>query len=81
MLGLRDVGLAGSLFEESLALWRESGDQKAVARSLSNLATIAKLQATMSARVPSTRSATQFSGTWEIETGVAWSLNYQDVAA
>ena len=36
--------VAHALFEESLALWRELGDQKAVARSLSNLANVVKSQ-------------------------------------
>ena len=39
-----DVAVARALFEESLVLWRELGDQKAVARALSNLANVVKLQ-------------------------------------
>ena len=73
--------MAHSLFEESLVQWRELGDLKAVARSLSNLASVVKLQANYSlARSLYGECLSIFRGLGD-STGVAWSLNYQgDVA-
>ncbi len=82
MLGTgADVAVAHSLFEESLVLWRELGDQKAVARSLSNLANVVKLQGDYPrARSLYAECLSIFRGLGD-RTGVAWSMNYQgDVA-
>jgi tetratricopeptide (TPR) repeat protein len=75
------VALARALFEESLAQWRELGDQKAVARALSNLANVVKLQGEYDrARSLYVECLSIFRGLGD-RTGVAWSLNYQgDVA-
>ncbi len=78
----RDLAAAQARFEESLTLWREwDGDQKAVARALSNLASVAKLQGDY-ARAGSLYAECLgiFQGLGD-GTGVAWSLNSQgDVA-
>jgi len=76
-----DIVIAHALFEESLVLWRELGDQKAVARSLSNLANVVKLQGDYDrARSLYAECLSIFRGLGD-RTGVAWSLNYQgDVA-
>ena len=63
--------------EESLLLWRELGDQKSVARSLSNLANIVKMQgdnAGAGSLYAESLSIFRTIGDW---TGVAWSTNYQ----
>lgn len=73
---------AHALFEESLALWKEwGGDQKAVARSLSNLASVAKSQGDYTrARLLYAECLAIFQGLGD-RTGVGWSLNSQgDVA-
>jgi tetratricopeptide (TPR) repeat protein len=69
------------MFEEVLALWRELGDQKAVARSLSNLASVVKLQGDFSrARSLYAECLSIFRELGD-RTGVGWSLNSQgDVA-
>jgi tetratricopeptide (TPR) repeat protein len=69
------------VLEESLVRWRELGDQKAIARSLSNLANVVKLQGDYPrARSLYAECLSIFQG-MEDRTGVAWSLNYQgDVA-
>ena len=77
-----DVAVAHALFEESLMLWTEwGGDQKAVARALSNLASVVKLQGDFA------RARSLYADCLSIfqrlgdRTGVAWSLNSQgDVA-
>ena len=76
-----DLAPAHSLFEENILLWRELGDQKAVARSLSNLANVLKLQGDFArARSLYEECLLIFSGL-EDKSGVAWSFNYQgDVA-
>jgi len=76
-----DVAAAHALFEESLALWRELGEQKAVARALSNLANVVALQGHHD-RVRSLH-AECLSIFRELgdQTGVAWSLNHQGDAA
>jgi tetratricopeptide (TPR) repeat protein len=62
-------------------LWREQGDEKAVARALSNLANVLKLQGDYErARSLYEECRAIFRGLGD-RTGVAWSLNYQgDVA-
>jgi len=64
-----------------MVLWRELGDQKAVARSLSNLANIVKLQGDNAhARSLYAECLSIFRELGD-RTGVAWSTNYQgDVA-
>ena len=52
------------------------GDQKAVARSLSNLANIVKLQGDNPGAVPVRRESLDFQTVGD-RTGVAWSTNYQ----
>jgi tetratricopeptide (TPR) repeat protein len=76
-----DIAAACSLLEESLAQWRELGDQVAVARSLSNLANIVKLQGDNSrARSLYAECLSIFRDLGD-RMGVAWSMNYQgDVA-
>jgi tetratricopeptide (TPR) repeat protein len=76
-----DVAIARALFEEGLVLWRELGDQKAVARALSNLANVLKVQRDYDrARALHVECLSIFQGLGD-RTGVAWSLNYQgDVA-
>src|ERR1700730_8277000 len=76
-----DLAMAHSLFEKSLTLWRELGDLKAIARALSNLANILKLQGEYEhARNLHAECLAIFQGL-EDRTGVAWSLNSQgDVA-
>src|SRR4029077_12078952 len=76
-----DIPNARSLFEESLTVWREVGDPKAVASAVSNLANVVKLQG------DNTRARSLYAGGLSIfrglgdRTGVAWSMNYQgDVA-
>jgi tetratricopeptide (TPR) repeat protein len=73
--------MAHTLFEESLVLWRELDDQTAIARALSNLANVLKLQRDYDrARSLYMECFTIFCGLGD-RTGVAWSLNYQgDVA-
>ena len=76
------LAVAHALFEESLALWKEwGGDQKAVARSLSNLASVAKSQGDyVRARSLYAECLAIFQGLGD-RTGVGWSLNSQgDVA-
>jgi tetratricopeptide (TPR) repeat protein len=69
------------LFEESLLLWRELGDLKAVARALSNLANVVKLQGDYDrARSLYAECLSIFRGLGD-RTGVGWSLNYQGDAA
>ncbi|HTC32095.1 MAG TPA: protein kinase [Bryobacteraceae bacterium] len=77
-----DLVPAHALFEESLLLFRELGrDQKAVARSLSNLASVAKLQGDFArARSLHTECLAIFGGLGD-RTGIGWSLNSQgDIA-
>jgi tetratricopeptide (TPR) repeat protein len=76
-----DITLAGSLFEQSLALWRELGEQKTIARSLSNLANVAKMQGDSArARALYAECLSIFRDLGD-RTGIAWSLNHQgDVA-
>ena len=72
--------MAHALFEESLLLWRELGDRKAVARALSNLAIVVNSQEIMRGRAGSMRVSRDFQGLGD-RTGVAWSLDHQgDVA-
>ena len=80
----RDCGrlpTARALFEESVALWKELADQRAVALSLSNLATVVKLQGDNElARSLHNESLLIFREIGD-RTGGAWSLNYQgDIA-
>jgi tetratricopeptide (TPR) repeat protein len=76
-----DIDVSRSLFEDSLKLWKESGDRQAVARSLSNLANVVKLQGAYGqarSLYKECESIFRELGDW---TGLAWSLNYQgDVA-
>jgi len=51
-----DIETSHSLFEESLMLWKECGDQLAVARSLSNLANAVKLQGDYRERILSMKT-------------------------
>jgi tetratricopeptide (TPR) repeat protein len=76
-----DLGNAHSLFEESLAQWRDLADLKAIARALSNLASVLKLQGQYEhARNLHAECLAIFQGMEDL-TGVAWSLNSQgDVA-
>src|SRR4029077_8009760 len=76
-----DVAVARARFEESLALWRETRDQKAVARALSHLANVFKVQGAYD-RVRSLQAEclSIFRGLGDL-TGIAWSLNYQGDAA
>jgi tetratricopeptide (TPR) repeat protein len=76
-----DLAVAHSLFEESLALWRGSGDLKAIARALSNLANVLKLQGQYEhAHNLHAECQAIFQGLEDF-TGVGWSLNSQgDVA-
>jgi tetratricopeptide (TPR) repeat protein len=75
--GQGDVSSARALLEESLALWRELGDQMAVARALSNLASIVKLEGDL------VRARALYAECLEIfdalgdRSCVAWSFNYQ----
>ena len=73
--------MARSLFEESLVLWRKLGDQKSIARSLSNLANVAKLQGDNWGAGSLYKEALSIFRSIGDQTGVAWSMNYQgDVA-
>jgi tetratricopeptide (TPR) repeat protein len=76
-----DAATAHPLLEESLALWRELGDQKAVARSLSNLANVVELDGDYRrARALYAECLSIFQGLGD-RTGVAWALNHQGDAA
>jgi tetratricopeptide (TPR) repeat protein len=72
-----EVAIARALFEEGLVLWRELGNQKAVARALSNLANVLKVQCDYDrAHALHVECLSIFQGLGD-QTGVAWSLNYQ----
>jgi tetratricopeptide (TPR) repeat protein len=75
------IATARARFEESLLLWRELGDLKAVARALSNLASVVKLQGDYDhARSLYAECLSICRGLGD-RTGVGWSFNYQrDVA-
>ncbi len=70
-----------SLFEEGLVLWRELGDRQAEARSLSNLASVVKMQGDHARALSIYADCLSiFQGLGD-RAGVAWSMNYQgDVA-
>jgi len=73
--------VAHALFEEGLRLWKELGDQKAVARALSNLASVVKSQGDYSrARELYAECLAIFEALGD-RTGVAWSVNHQGDAA
>ena len=55
------------LFEESLAVWRELGDQRAVARALSNLANIVALKGDYTRARALYAEALAIFRDWEIE--------------
>jgi tetratricopeptide (TPR) repeat protein len=76
-----DVPVARALFEESLVVWKEVGDQKAIARALSNLANVVKLEGEYDrARSLYAECISIFRALGD-EIGVAWSMNAQgDVA-
>ena len=69
------------MFDESLALWRELGDRTAVARCLSNLANVVKLEGDHArARSLYAECLAIFNELGD-RTGIAWSMNHQgDVA-
>ena len=52
-----DLAGARKLFDQTLTIWRELDDQKGIAQTLSNLASVAKLNANTNARVPFTPNA------------------------
>src|SRR5207249_1564407 len=69
------------LFEESLALWRSLGDAVVVARSLSNLANVVKLQGDYELDRSLYEECLSTFRELGDRTGIAWSLNYEgDVA-
>ena len=61
-----NVALAHSLFQESLTLWRELGDLQAIARALSNLASVLKMQGEYDSRDHFARSVAQSLKGWVI---------------
>ena len=68
-------------FEDALQLWRELGDQKAIARALSNLANVVKLQGDNARALSLYAECLSIFQELGDGTGVAWSINYQgDVA-
>ena len=76
-----NLAMAHALFEESLLLWKELGDRKAVARALSNLAIVVNSQGDYSrARELYAECLAIFEALGD-RTGVAWSLNHQGDAA
>jgi tetratricopeptide (TPR) repeat protein len=71
-----DLPASRALFEESLALWRELHDLRAVARALSNLANVVKLQSDFSyAGVLNQECLMIFSKLGD-GAGYAWALNH-----
>jgi tetratricopeptide (TPR) repeat protein len=69
------------LSEQTLAQWRELGDQNTVARALSNLANVAKLEGDHKQALDLYAECVAVFRDLGDETGLAWTLNYQgDVA-
>ncbi len=77
-----DVAVARILFEASLGLWRQLGDQKAIAPGAQrNLANVLKLEGDYDRALSLHAECLAIFRTLGDRTGVAWSLNYQgDVA-
>jgi tetratricopeptide (TPR) repeat protein len=69
------------LFEKSLALWRDLHDGQAVARGLSNLANVVKLQEDYAHARTLNEECLSIFRDLDDRTGIAWALNHQgDVA-
>jgi tetratricopeptide (TPR) repeat protein len=76
-----EVAASRSLFEESLAVWRDLGDSRVVARSLSNLANVVKLQGEYAQARALHDECRSIFRQLDDRLGAAWSLNYEgDVA-
>ena len=76
-----DLSGAQQLFENCLPIWRELDERKGIARTLSNLASVAKLEGDYErSRALYAESLDAFRAVGD-RAGVAWALNYQgDVA-
>lgn len=76
-----DALQARALFEENLALWRTLGNQAAVARSLSNLANVVKVQKDYAGAHALYEESLEIFRKLNDQTGMAWGLDHQaDVA-
>jgi tetratricopeptide (TPR) repeat protein len=72
-----DLPAARSLFEESLAGWRELGERTNLARGLSNLAKVAKLEGKYDEALNLYGECVALFRELGDETGLAWTLNSQ----